>query len=170
MILYHRVYALLYHYWPSTKISRYSSLIISWKRRDSLCGSRIDIYGRRRNHCTESHLIPAGIIMQMQNIFRVHRDPNFWPNPEVFDPDRFLPEKIRNRHPYSYLPFSGGPRNCMGQRFALLEMKAMIVPLIHNFYFEPVDYLKNLRIGADLILGPFDSHHIKFIPITTKSI
>ncbi|XP_071647098.1 cytochrome P450 4C1-like [Temnothorax longispinosus] len=112
----------------------------------------------------QSYLVPAGTFLLL-NIYGVHRDPNFWSNPEEFDPDRFLPEKIRHRHPYSYLPFSAGPRNCIGQRFAMLEMKAMIAPLVHNFYLEPIDYLKNLRMQLDLVLRPAQPLRVKFIPV-----
>ncbi|XP_039309932.1 cytochrome P450 4C1-like [Solenopsis invicta] len=114
----------------------------------------------------ESHLIHVGTIMHLY-IYGVHRDPNFWPNPEIFDPDRFLPENSQKRHPYSYIPFSAGFRNCIGQRFAMLEMMAMIALLIQNFYLEPVDLLKNLRLGPDLVLHPLGGHRIKFIPIAT---
>ncbi|KAL6417729.1 hypothetical protein ACFW04_014341 [Cataglyphis niger] len=114
-----------------------------------------------------SHVIPAGTMLFL-NIYGVHRDPNFWSNPKVFDPDRFLPERIQKRHPYFYLPFSAGPRNCIGQRFGLLELKAMIAPLIHNFYLEPIDHLKDIRLKADIIIRPSQPVHIKFIPIIRK--
>lgn len=64
----------------------------------------------------ESHLIPSGTTIHIP-IFDIHRDPNFWPKPNVFNPDRFLPETIKNRHPFSYLPFSAGGRNCIGNFF-----------------------------------------------------
>ncbi|XP_072761649.1 cytochrome P450 4C1-like [Anoplolepis gracilipes] len=111
----------------------------------------------------QSYVVPSGTNIYL-NIWGVHRDPNFWPNPEVFDPDRFLPEKIKNRHPYSYIPFSAGPRNCIGQRFGLLEMKAVVAPLIHNFYLEPVDYLKDVQFQASIIIRPSHPVHMRFIP------
>ncbi|XP_024893144.1 cytochrome P450 4C1-like isoform X1 [Temnothorax curvispinosus] len=115
------------------------------------------------NAICETYLVPAGTILHLY-IYGVHRDPNFWSNPEVFDPDRFLPEKIRNRHPYSYLPFSAGPRNCIGQRFAMLKMKATIAPLIHNFYLEPIDYLKNFWMQVDLVFRPAQPLRVKIYP------
>ncbi|KAL0120099.1 hypothetical protein PUN28_008041 [Cardiocondyla obscurior] len=112
----------------------------------------------------QSYFVPAGTMIIL-NIYLAHRSSDFWPNPEVFDPDRFLPDRIRNRHPYSYIPFSAGPRNCIGQRFAMLEMKAIIAPVIHNFYVEPIDYLKNIEMNLDFILRPANSLRVKFVPI-----
>lgn len=61
----------------------------------------------------ESCTVPEGVSAVLI-IMHTHRDSNIWPNPLKFDPDRFLPEEVAKRHPYSYLPFSGGPRNCIG--------------------------------------------------------
>ncbi|XP_072766427.1 cytochrome P450 4C1-like isoform X2 [Anoplolepis gracilipes] len=111
-----------------------------------------------------SYVVPSGTTVDL-HIYEVHRDPNFWPNPDIFDPDRFLPEKTRGRHSYSYVPFSAGSRNCIGQRFAMLELKAIIAPLLHNFYLEPLDYLKNLQIRIDLVTRPAHPIRLNFIPI-----
>ncbi|XP_067213637.1 cytochrome P450 4C1-like [Linepithema humile] len=112
----------------------------------------------------QSYMVPSGAILHI-SIKNVHRDPNFWPNPDVFDPDRFLPENCQNRHPFSYIPFSAGSRNCIGQRFAMFELKALIAPLVHNFYFEPIDYLKDLQLPMDIILRVEHPIRLKFIPI-----
>lgn len=61
--------------------------------------------------------IPAGTNVVI-DIGHTHRDPDQYPDPDTFDPDNFLPERARLRHPYAYIPFSAGPRNCIGnQRF-----------------------------------------------------
>ena len=60
-------------------------------------------------------LIPAGTNVIMAP-FLLHRDPKIFPDPDHFIPERFLPEHCAKRHPYSYLPFSAGPRNCIGQK------------------------------------------------------
>jgi len=112
----------------------------------------------------QSYLVPSGAVVQI-HIYDIHRNPEFWPNPDIFDPDRFLPERIKNRHPYSYLPFSAGPRNCIGQRFAMLELKAIIASLIYNFYLEPIDYLKDLRFMLDIVTRTTHPIRVRFVPI-----
>ncbi|XP_055696271.1 cytochrome P450 6a2-like [Lutzomyia longipalpis] len=66
-------------------------------------------------------------------VYAIHMDPEIYPKPNVFDPDRFTQENIKNRHPMAYIPFGDGPRNCIGMRFALMELAVAISSIVDNF-------------------------------------
>jgi cytochrome P450 family 9 len=66
-----------------------------------------------------------------------HHDEKYFPEPEKFDPDRFSPENRHNIDPDTYLPFGVGPRNCIGSRFALMEVKTIFYYLLVNFKLIP---------------------------------
>ncbi|CAD7083926.1 unnamed protein product [Hermetia illucens] len=66
----------------------------------------------------------------------LHHDPDYFPNPDIFDPERFSPENKNQINPFTYLPFGVGPRGCLGSRLALMETKAIIFHLLSEFTFE----------------------------------
>jgi cytochrome P450 len=65
--------------------------------------------------------------------FVLHRLPAYWPNPEVFDPDRFTPEQNAARPKFVYLPFGAGPRQCIGNQFALMESHLVVATLAQRY-------------------------------------
>lgn len=64
------------------------------------------------------------------------RRPDFWPDPERFDPDRFLPEKVAARNRYAWMPFIAGQRKCIGDQFALMEARLILVTLLQQWRFR----------------------------------
>ncbi|KAJ3642890.1 hypothetical protein Zmor_025639 [Zophobas morio] len=93
---------------------------------------------------TTGHLLPKDTHVFIY-IYGLHRNPDIYPDPEKFDPDRFLPENCQNRHPYAYIPFSAGPRNCIGQKFAILEMKVALCAILRNFVLGAGDSPKKIN-------------------------
>ncbi|CAG2101453.1 unnamed protein product [Medioppia subpectinata] len=108
--------------------------------------------------------IPKGGFVTF-DIQSLHHSPEYYPNPDVWDPERFLPENRSQLVPYTYMPFGTGPRNCVGMRFALMEAKTAVAHLICKYRFKrtdntavPLKFLKfkpmltaeNITIGLEL--------------------
>ncbi|KAI7815702.1 cytochrome p450 [Rhyzopertha dominica] len=91
--------------------------------------------------CNENYTIPGtNIVIEegtplLISVYGLHRDPSYFPNPEVFDPSRF--DDNSQIVPYSYIPFGEGPRTCLGIRLGQIQSKAALATLISSFRFYP---------------------------------
>ncbi|KAL9885289.1 cytochrome P450 4d2-like isoform 1-T1 [Glossina fuscipes fuscipes] len=72
------------------------------------------------------------------SLYAVGRDPKYFSNPDDFLPERFLSENTTKMHPFAFVPFSAGPRNCVGQKFAMLEMKMIIGKVLRDYEILPL--------------------------------
>ncbi|XP_045709356.1 cytochrome P450 4F3-like isoform X3 [Phyllostomus hastatus] len=86
----------------------------------------------------DGRVVPKGVICVI-SIFGTHHNPTVWPDPEVYNPFRFDPETAQERSPLAFLPFSAGPRNCIGQTFAMAEMKVVLALTLLRFRVLPDD-------------------------------
>lgn len=106
-------------------------------------------------------VLPAGTRVIIPT-YAIHCDPEFYPDPMRFDPERFTEENKKSRPHYAYLPFGEGPRICIGLRFAMMQMKTSLAMILRSYrvtpsqkseyplQFEPKSFVTRLRGGNRL--------------------
>ncbi|XP_054283605.1 cytochrome P450 4V2-like [Macrosteles quadrilineatus] len=95
------------------------------------------------------------------SIAGLHYDPEVYPNPGQFDPDRHCIEEVQKRHPYSFLPFGGGPRNCIGKNFAFLSLKISLIHILKAFKITSKVNIEELTYVYRTTLASVDGYFVE---------
>ncbi len=103
--------------------------------------------------------VPAGSVVAICP-YLLHRHPDHWPNPEGFDPDRFLPEPVAARARCAFLPFGAGPRQCVGERFAMMEAKLVVAMVVQRYRLE-LEPHQTLAFDPSVTLRPRDGVRVR---------
>ncbi|KAF3852395.1 hypothetical protein F7725_005750 [Dissostichus mawsoni] len=108
--------------------------------------------------------IPKDMLV-MVPVYALHRDPELWPEPEEFRPDRFSKQNKQSINPYTYLPFGLGPRNCIGMRFALVLIKLAMVEVLQNYSFSVCEETEVIPLIMDPegLVGPLKPIKLKLV-------
>ena len=131
-------------------------------------GPAIARYTQQDTEIEPGRIIPRGTSIILV-IYMIQRDPKYFPQPERYIPDRFIEDSEHycgRMNPFAFVPFSAGPRNCIGQKFALQEEKIMLATLLSRYRVESGDNRGNVDVKAALILRPKSSVNIRFIQRT----
>lgn len=108
-------------------------------------------------------LVPAGTRILIC-FYLLHRDPAYFPDPESFNPDRFNLQESKNRNPFAYLPFSAGARNCIGQKFAMMEMKIGLSTILRHSRIKSITKNDELKYKMVIILEPNKPIELQVLP------
>lgn len=103
-------------------------------------------------------------------VYGVHWDPELYPEPEKFRPERFLSEEAKTRHSMAFLAFGEGPRNCIGLRFAEMEIKLAVAKILLNYrVIGGRDFPQELEFKTSgIILTPKSNIFLKFQPLSSR--
>lgn len=107
--------------------------------------------------------IPAGTTV-VPYIYGVHHNAAAWKSPEIFDPARFNPDSGEKIHPFAHIPFGGGPRVCLGQNMAEMQILLVMTAIIRKYDFELCDK-KEIGMHAMMLLKPDGPVYMNFTKI-----
>ncbi|XP_051921121.1 cytochrome P450 4B1-like [Hippocampus zosterae] len=113
----------------------------------------------------DGRTMPAGSLVGT-SVYALHRNATVWENPNMFDPLRFLPENSSERSPHAFVPFSAGPRNCIGQNFAMNELKVVVALTLRRYQLME-DPTRKPKIIPRLVLRSLNGIHIRIKALDT---
>ncbi|XP_044740476.1 cytochrome P450 4C1-like [Chrysoperla carnea] len=108
----------------------------------------------------ENFVAPAGCSL-IVNTYEIHRNPKYWEKPNEFYPEHFTPENVAKRHPMAFIPFSAGPRRCIGRHYAVYVLKTLIISTLRSYKIEADGTLQDLNITGDLACRVKDGYKIR---------
>lgn len=114
----------------------------------------VPIIGRETLECLEldERVVPKGVTLLI-NFFNLHRRKDIWgPDADLFKPERFLPENSSKRHSHTFLPFSNGPRDCIGKNYAMLAIRTILIKFLRNYKVMTSIKYEELKFKADITL------------------
>ncbi|XP_052740407.1 uncharacterized protein LOC112053802 [Bicyclus anynana] len=129
---------------------------------DRMCVKDYNL-GKPNDNATKDYIIHKEEVVSIP-VWCFHHDPEYFPNPERFDPDRFSDENKHLINPLAYMPFGVGPRNCIGSRFALCEMKVLLYQILLHMVVSPSPKIQlPIQISAESFnLRPEGGHWLTF--------
>ncbi|CAH2105992.1 unnamed protein product [Euphydryas editha] len=129
---------------------------------DRVCVKDYNI-GKANPEAPKDYIVKKGDLLSIP-VWCFHRDPKIFPNPEKFDPERFSEENKQNINTIAYMPFGVGPRNCIGSRFALCEIKMLLYQILLHIKVSPSEKTQiPPKLSADSINPRLEGGHwLKF--------
>ncbi|XP_025419157.1 cytochrome P450 4C1-like isoform X2 [Sipha flava] len=112
---------------------------------------------------SNNYVLPKGTTCIISPL-GTHHISELYPNPWSFDPDNFNFENVMKRHKYSFIPFSSGPRNCLGAKYAMLSMKVLVSTFLRNYSVHTDIKLSDIKLEIDLLMRSVHGY-----PVTIRS-
>lgn len=118
---------------------------------------------------TKDYDVPNSTYILKKNInivipvYSIQHDPEYYPEPEKYKPERFSSEEVANRNPYTFLPFGEGPRVCIGLRFGMMQARIGLAILLKNYKFTPTPRTPSTIVfdKENFLLAPISGVYLK---------
>ncbi|XP_063912043.1 cytochrome P450 4g15-like [Zophobas morio] len=107
----------------------------------------------RENFQIDQFVIPKGCSVVV-SIHNIHRSSKHWERSDDFYPEHFLPEAVKKRHVHAYLPFSAGPRGCVGKSYAYMALKIMLILILKKYVIYAEGKVGDIELKTDITVRP----------------
>ncbi|KAK0158951.1 hypothetical protein PV328_009885 [Microctonus aethiopoides] len=107
----------------------------------------------------DKYILPKGSTVAMLPLV-THKSPKYWHEPDKFYPERFLPKNSKNRHPFAYVPFSGGSRSCPGSKFGMSCLHVMVAHFIRKYQVMTTMSLEDIKLRTHISVRSLNGYKV----------